>query len=250
MKLYRQLAEYYFAIESNHRDINEDIGLILSVLSGRTDPTLIDLGCGTGEHLALLSRRGVRCTGIDSSADMLRIARLRFPSGIEFAEKNMLTFDYFESFDIAVSLFGSFNYMIEDGDVDRVFWNTWRSLVPGGSGLFEIWNAVPVRRIEKKDMDLVSRTSYGEATIERHRGFAIHSTRGRTVVDVNYSYTITRGGAVETLRDRHVMRAFTIDEISAFITGNGFEIKNLYSSSRGEPYRETSNKILIHFAKP
>ncbi|HNU91702.1 MAG TPA: class I SAM-dependent methyltransferase [Spirochaetota bacterium] len=249
MKLYRQLAEYYFAIESNHRNIEDDVGLILSLLSGRRGPKLIDLGCGTGEHLALLSEHGVRCTGIDSSADMLRIARLRFPSGIEFDRKDMRKFDYFESFDMAVSLFGSFNYMIDDGDVDRVFWNTWRALVPGGAGLFEIWNAVPVRRIEKKDLDLVSRTSIGGAIIERHRGFAIHGSRERTVVDVNYSYNISRGASVETLRDRHAMRAFSIDEISAFITGNGFEIRGLYSNSRGEPYRETSNKILIHFSK-
>ncbi len=250
MKLYRQLAEYYFAIENNHRNIEDDIALIAELLSGRPDPSLLDLGCGTGEHLSLLFRRGVRCTGIDSSAEMLKIARLRFPNGIEFAEKNMLRFDYFEAFNMALSLFGSFNYMIEDGDVDRVFWNTWRALTPGGIGLFEIWNAVPVRRIEKKDMDLVSKTSYEGVVIERRRGFTIHGTRGRTVVDVNYNYTITRGGATETLRDRHVMRAFTIDEISAFITGNGFAIKNLYSNSRKEPYRETSNKILIHFEKP
>lgn len=250
MKLYRQLAEYYFAIESNHRDIRDDTALITELLAGKADPSLLDLGCGTGEHLSLLARHGVRCTGLDSSAEMLKIARLRFPSGIEFTEKNMLGFDYFEAFNMAVSLFGSFNYMIDDQDVDRVFWNTWRALVPGGIGLFEIWNAVPVRRIEKKDMDLVSKTSYGGATIERRRGFAIHGARGRTVVDVNYSYTITRGGAAETLRDRHVMRAFTIDEITAFITGNGFAIKNLYSNSLKEPYKETSNKILIHFEKP
>ncbi|RPI95696.1 MAG: class I SAM-dependent methyltransferase [Spirochaetales bacterium] len=250
MKLYRQLAEYYFAIESNHRNIEDDVDLISELLAGRTDPSLLDLGCGTGEHLSLLTKRGIRCTGIDSSPEMLKIARLRFPSGIEFSEMNMLRFDYFETFSMAVSLFGSFNYMIEDGDVDRVFWNTWRALVPGGIGLFEIWNALPVRRIEKKDMDLVSKTSYGGATIERQRGFVIHGTRGRTVVDVNYNYSITRGGAEEALRDRHVMRAFTIDEISAFITGNGFVVKNLYSNSRKEPYKETSNKILIHFEKP
>jgi SAM-dependent methyltransferase len=37
----------------------------------------LDLGCGTGDDACLLARRGVQVTGIDSSAEMVRIARSR-----------------------------------------------------------------------------------------------------------------------------------------------------------------------------
>ncbi len=58
MKLYDELAEYYYAIENNHRNIRDDISLILSVMKDHHNPSLLDLGCGTGEHISELSRRG------------------------------------------------------------------------------------------------------------------------------------------------------------------------------------------------
>ncbi|HON15751.1 MAG TPA: hypothetical protein PLA51_04660 [Spirochaetota bacterium] len=51
MKLYKELAEYYFAIESNHRNIVFDIQFINSYLSKYQNPSVLDIGCGTGEHL-------------------------------------------------------------------------------------------------------------------------------------------------------------------------------------------------------
>ena len=73
MKLYRQLAEYYFSIESNHRDISDDVEIISELLAGRTDPSLLDLGCGTGRNAALMRQRlgnDGRITGVDLSSDM------------------------------------------------------------------------------------------------------------------------------------------------------------------------------------
>jgi len=37
--------------------------------------SILDLGCGTGNHAILLARRGYRVTGVDLSADMLAHAR-------------------------------------------------------------------------------------------------------------------------------------------------------------------------------
>jgi len=250
MKLYHELAEFYFVIENAHRVINDDISLILRLLRGKTGPSLLDLGCGTGEHLDILSRHGITCTGIDNSADMLSFARNRFPGTAEFLELDMLKIDFYETFDIVTCLFGSFNYIIDDVDVDRVFWNTWRALKPGGIALFEIWNSPPIVRIKNKDLDLVSRTTAGDIAIERERGFMLlEDTRG-TVVEVNYRYTVTRKGGTQTLRDRHIMRAYTRDEAESFLGANGFEIREVFSSSSMEPYRDSSNKMLIHAVKP
>ncbi len=249
MKLYHELAEYYFAIEAKNRNIHDDIAMIRRLLQGVSSPSLLDLGCGTGEHLAVLSDSGIRCTGIDNSDDMLTVARMRFPGAAKFTTGSMLSFDYYEEFDAVVSLFGSFNYMVNDSDVDKVFWNTWRALKPGGVGLFEVWNAVPVQKIKTKDIGVVSITNAAGMEITRERGFTLAGYSGRTVVEVNYNYTIKNGTSSRTIRDRHVMRAFEKDEIAKFITENGFTIAAFYSSSRGDDYKATSNKILIHFIK-
>ncbi len=250
MKLYHEFAEYYFTIEKKHRDINDDVALISGLLEGVTEPSLLDLGCGTGEHLHLRSRLGVPCTGIDNSGDMLRTASRRFPGAARYIELDMNDIDYHEDFHMVMSLFGSFNYLLEDTNVDRVFRNTWRALKPGGMGLFEIWNAAPVRKIHTKEPDLVSVTHFERTRIERERGFTLLGYPDRTIVEVRYNYTLTGDGGRKSIKDRHVMRAFDREEMETFIRENGFILLGAYSSSRREPYRETSNRIIMHFRKP
>ena len=155
MKLYHELAEYYFSIEEGGRNINNDVLLIKSILKDNIKPSLLDLGCGTGEHLFHLNKLDVRCLGMDKSPDMLKIANLRFPDAAEFIWGDMSSFDYNQKFDIIISLFGSFNYMIDDNDVNRVLINTNRALKSKGMGLFEIWNSKPLIKIQHRPISHV-----------------------------------------------------------------------------------------------
>lgn len=247
MKLYHELAEYYFSIENHHRNIQDDISLITLLMRGVESPSILDLGCGTGEHLHLLKRAGFQCTGIDSSPDMLKIAGVRFPGSARFIRDNMTSFDFFEEFDIITCFFGSFNYLTDNTDVDKVFWNTWRAMRPGGTALFEIWHSIPVVKIEEKPLHHVSTTNFDGTVIKRERGFKLLDYPDRTMVEVNYNYTLSDK---RVLKDRHIMRAFTKEEIERFIVQNGFTIRNFYANTKRELYKETSNRILVHFVKP
>ncbi len=249
MKLYRELAEFYFDIESQHRKIEQDIDIIRSLLMRKESPTVLDLGCGTGEHLNRLKRYGVHCTGIDNSDAMLAVAKKRFPRDITFENSDLRSFDYYSRFDLVMSLFGSMDYLIEDDEVDSLFWNTWRAMKPDGYGLFELWNADPVRKIGNKPMSPVSQSKHGHSFISRHRGFSMIDSEERTVVKVNYHYEVQKKDSVEIYDDTHVMRAFTPREIEAFLNQNGFALKNIFANSAKEPYRENSNKMLIIFQK-
>lgn len=246
MKLYHELAEYYFALEEKHRDIMEDIIFIQELLSRRENPDLLDLGCGTAEHLAILNESGIKCTGIDTSDSMLRIARLRHGDRIELYNEDMRFFNHKKKFDIVISLFGSFNYITEDSDINKVFSNTWYALKPGGIGVFEIWNALPIIKIREKPLSRVSRINYQGSEIERDRGFKLLNNPNKTIVEVNYNYKISGN---ETVRDRHVMRAFTKDEISRFLVDSGFRICGVYADSLRETFKDTSNAMVIHFQK-
>lgn len=249
MKLYRELAEYYFSIESVHRKVENDIDLIRSYLVNFINPSILDLGCGTGEHLNILSKDCSSCTGIDSSIEMLNIAKERFPEKINFIRKNFKNFDFYNEFDMVISLFGSMVYLINDRDVDTFFWNTWRALKPGGIGIFEVWNSIPVKKIQNKPLSLVTKIKYKDNMIERERGFELIEDSARTIAEVKYRYHIHRPEGTEVIDDVHIMRAFDLNEILKFIKENGLVVKNIYANSLMEPFNENSNKILIIFAK-
>lgn len=249
MKLYNELAEYYFSIEANHRNIDYDIALIRSYLNGKEQQAVLDLGCGTGEHLNALKKFGIKVSGIDSSSEMLNIAKKRYPSGISFINKTYNNFDFYNEFDAVICLFGSMDYLLRDKDVDNLFWNTWRSLKPGGMGIFEVWHSIPVKKIRNKPLSHISRTKFHDKVIERERGFNIIDDSKNTIVKVQYLYRIHSSDDSKTYTDTHIMRAFTLDEISEFIKSNGFTIKNIFANSRKDKFNENSNKMLIIFRK-
>jgi SAM-dependent methyltransferase len=247
MKLYHELAESYFAIEKNHRDIRRDVSCITALLRGRKHATLLDLGCGTGEHLALLEREGIRCTGVDISEDMIAVAGKRYPN-IEFVRTDMTDIEYDAAFNIVISLFGSFNYLINDADIESMLMKLRKALKTGGVGVFEIWNSQPILKIKEKGIGPVSMTSHNGELIKRERGFKLRNDPFKTVVEVNYQYTID-GVGHKSIRDRHIMRTFISDEITRFLAGAGFTVKNIYANFLSEPYDENSSRMVVVFVR-
>ena len=251
MKLYHQLAEYYFAIESNNRNIFDDIDLIRSQVSDIKHPKLLDLGCGTGEHLEPLAKSGFICTGIDSSEDMIRIGHSRFPEKIEFIRADMREISYNEEFDIIISLFGSMNYLISDDDVNRVFSNIYSALKKNSTALLEIWNSYPISLIKEKPVSKVSITKYSGTSIERERGFNLMDDEtGKTIVEVDYRYILKGNHAHhDVFTDKHIMRSFTPEEINPFIVNNGLKMKAVYANSLKESFQNISNRMFLVLQK-
>ncbi|HOO72068.1 MAG TPA: class I SAM-dependent methyltransferase [Spirochaetota bacterium] len=250
MKLYSELAEYYFAIEKHHRNINDDIIFIKSLIGiNNSDISILDIGCGTGEHLGILSKNGARCVGLDISPEMLAIAQNRFPENISFIQSDMRDFDYYEEFDLVLSLFGSMNYMIEDSDLEQVLWNIWRAMKPGGTGIIEIWHNLPVQKIKKKEPASVSQTKCNDLVIDRKRGFSLLPFQDRTVVEVNYTYDLAGGNVSKIIRDRHIMRSFSKTEITRFLNESGFSVKAIYANFRKELFDQNSARMIIVFTK-
>jgi SAM-dependent methyltransferase len=249
MRLYNELAEYYFFIENKHRNISHDISLVKQYLPRNSKPALLDIGCGTGEHLELFRKDGFKCTGIDASEEMIKVAKLRNGVGVSYDLKNMLDIDYYQKFDVTVCLFGSFNYILSNHDVDTVFYNTYRALKPGGIAFFEVWNAYPLHRIEEKGLGHVSTTYYKETKIERDRGFRLVEKRPRTIVDVFYRYAIHNSGTLKYLDDKHRMRAYYQKEIERIIRDGGFKIIDRFASSMKEKFHKHSNKLIVVFER-
>ena len=59
------------------------LGIIHGLLSLQKNDRILDIGCGTGNHILSLKRLGLDISGIDASADMIDIARSRLGSKCE-----------------------------------------------------------------------------------------------------------------------------------------------------------------------
>ncbi|MDA3899243.1 MAG: class I SAM-dependent methyltransferase [Spirochaetes bacterium] len=249
MRLYSDLAEYYFYIENKNRNISNDVGLIKQLLPRNSKSRILDLGCGTGEHLGLLAKEGFVCHGIDNSVEMIRHAKKRNGINIKYELGSMNDFDHYQEFDMVICLFGSFNYMLTNQDIDQVMYNTFRSLKPGGLAIFEIWNAYPLHKIEHRPLTHVSTTYAHDNKIVRERGFTLIEKQPRTIVEVFYNYHVFTMGKVRRLEDKHKMRAYYQKEIERFVKDSGFKIIDRFANSMKEKFHQFSNKMILIMEK-
>ncbi len=98
---------------------------------------VLDLCCGSGDLTRTLCERGYQVTGIDGSREMLSYARRQAPEA-EFRQDDARTFSVSRRFDAVLSTFDSLNHILTVEELDCVFLNVFRSLVPGGLFVFDL----------------------------------------------------------------------------------------------------------------
>ncbi|MBI1860621.1 MAG: class I SAM-dependent methyltransferase [Deltaproteobacteria bacterium] len=139
---YSSLYDAFYA----GKDYEKEIDLVLSLWDrhGRSGgKTALDYGCGTGRHCEQLARQCWTVTGVDSSPDMLALARER-------AKKTELPIAFLDhtpdgATDLVLSLFSVLNYLPHGEPLLAALKRLRLCLKPGGIAIFDVWNgsAVP-----------------------------------------------------------------------------------------------------------
>lgn len=89
--------------------------LILDLAAPRAGERLLDVGCGSGDHLSLFRKKGCDVTGIDRSPAMLEMARQRLENRAELREGRAEDLPFSDNeFDI-VTLINSLEFSDDPG---------------------------------------------------------------------------------------------------------------------------------------
>lgn len=138
--IYGKLADHYDGIyhfKDYAQEAREVIRLAARYL-GRRPRSLLDVGCGTGTHLAEF-RKKLSVAGVDLSPDMLRVARRRLGKNVRLVRGDMRHFSLDARFDVVTCLFSAIGYMQTRHDRDLAITNFFRHLNSGGVALVEGW---------------------------------------------------------------------------------------------------------------
>jgi len=188
--VFSESAEFYDLIYSSFKDYSREAQDIVTLL-GRVHPgchTVLDVGCGTGEHARLLAgNHGLEVDGLDLDPAFVRIASAKHPAG-RFYERNMVDFHLGRRYDVVLCLFSSIGYLRTLPDVCRALACFREHLATDGVVIVEPWFTPNVlepgytstRSVEAHGLRVVrvSRTEL-EGRVSRLRfDYEIHSSDG------------------------------------------------------------------------
>jgi len=123
---------------------------LLEILDAAPDRSVIDFGCGTGEHVAFLAEQGAHAVGLDASASMLEAATDHERGGLgRFVEGDLREADRVlagePAFGAGLCLGNVLPHLLEDDDLAAFARAAHAVLRPGGALLLQILNYVRIR---------------------------------------------------------------------------------------------------------
>ena len=216
--MYERFADVYDVM---HRGVGKDYAaeaaavaaLVIERRPGAR--SLLDVACGTGEHLRHL-RTGFQVEGLELSEHMAGIARAKLGPDVPIHAGDMRSFDLGRRFDAVTCMFSSIGYTRDAIQLDRAVATMASHLEPGGVLVFDAW-LLPeqwtdgFRRAHAVNEDDVSLarldTSYRQ---------------GRDSV-LDFHFVVATGDGVDRFTERHELTMHTAAEYEAALRSAGCE---------------------------
>jgi SAM-dependent methyltransferase len=127
------------------RDAERAVSLILRSLPFQPGWRVLDVACGAGRHARAFEAAGARCTGLDLSLILLRLARQVTKAPLVRADMRQLPIRL-ASMDLTVNLFTSFGYFDRDSEHTAALNEMIGTVRPGGWFVIDFLNPAAVRR--------------------------------------------------------------------------------------------------------
>jgi SAM-dependent methyltransferase len=214
---YKEFASIYdsvfMALGKDYQTEAEKINDLIFEFKRSANNNLLDLGCGTGEHIKYLRNR-YEIIGMDNSKEMLAVAQIKNPN-VSFFEANMLDFNIQIEFDVIICLFSAIGYLLSRRKLEKVINNVNFHLKSGGVFLVEPWYSPDeihqyLDLVEFGEKNGIKACRMRETEIEGN----VAKTKGHVLVSQN--------GQVRHLITKHKFGLFSKKDFSDILTKNGF----------------------------
>lgn len=224
---YRELAKYYDEIYS-WKDYKTEAHLIDLIVNGfgslpksknrRARLSLLDVACGTGEHIKYFKKK-YSVTGADLSAEMLAVARKKLP-GIKFKKADMTSFNFNQKYDVIVCLFAAIGHLKTYRKLRMAFQCFEKHLKPGGVLIVEPFLTPNAYRPGMPHSIYVKKPN-----LQIARSNVSSLKDGQAVLDFHYLIATPKG--VNTYRDHVTLGLFDSKHVLAIMRECGLRAKFL-----------------------
>lgn len=240
MEVYESFARVYDSLMDDvpYREWADRILAILKE-EGIKDGLALDLGCGTGKMTRLMDQAGYDMIGLDTSLDMLQIARENSPEDILYLLQDMREFELYGTVGAVISVCDSLNYILEEEELADVFSLVRNYLDPGGLFIFDMNTAHKYRdvmgdRVIAEDREQVSFIWYNHYEEAEERNY----------IDLNL-FVREEDGRYRKFSEMHVQAGYTYEKIAGLIRQSGLTLVNAFDGYSEKPADDISQRILF-----
>ena len=209
------------------KDYTEEIDFIERIFSEYATEkpvSVLDLACGTGNHLIQLMKRGYQAEGLDLSKGMLEIAEKKLgdlAKQTQLYEGALQNFSIGKTLDAVMIMFSALNYVTTYDDLKTTLRNVHAHLNPGGILYFDGWNGLAVLGMADPYRKKVVEDN--ALKLERESNTQIDTIA--QISRVHYTCRIFENGrSINEFEETHVLKFFFIDELKNYLTDAGFEV--------------------------
>ncbi|MCK9212151.1 MAG: class I SAM-dependent methyltransferase [Ignavibacteriaceae bacterium] len=240
---YNAISPFYDSMISFEKSIGKRKAFYEKVFAKGNITTVADLGCGSGLDSLALAGIGLKVTGFDPSAEMIKLAKKNAGNAktkINFYRKGILEIpDKFKNqFDCVVS-FGNTFANLNKNDLTKAFRKISHLLKPGGLFLFQILN---YSRIEKQEETVIGFTDKEDSFIVRFNEF-LKDEMIFHFLSVNKK-TVSASSHYSTKIYPHKQKF-----VSALLRQAGFSHAKYYGSLALEKFNPNNSKDLLVLTK-
>jgi SAM-dependent methyltransferase len=222
-------AKYYNLLykDKNYAEEYSYICEIIKKHNGLNGKNILDIGCGTGRHLNLFKNDGFSVSGVDSSENMINVAKKILNQDDNLLCVKASEFSFNKKFDIIISLFHVMSYQTENSELEKVFQNISAHLNDGGLFIFDFWygpavlSDPPVVRIKHLEDTKTKITRITEPVMRYNEN----------IVDVNFEVLLEdkETHILERINEKHEMRYLFLPEIELLAEKFSFSVKKAYN---------------------
>jgi len=230
MSIFKDYSAYYDMLYKN-KDYRSEAEYIHQLIQQQAPNarSILNLGCGTGNHDLYLANLGYAVTGIDLSAEMIDLAnqKIKGQTGVDlqFQTGDVRTIRTNKKYDVVVSLFHVVSYQVSNEDLNAAFATAAAHLAEGGVFIFDCWYGPGVLTSPPVVRHRVLEN--GRLRIHRIANPVMHFDEN--YVDVNYTILVVNkeDHSVYEIEETHKMRYLFTPEVSALSGVHGFRMDYL-----------------------
>lgn len=230
MDIFEKFGEYYDLIYQGVVNYEKECDVLEKIFvefHRRKLKTILDVGCGTGSHALILSKRGYSVTGIDVSNTMIGKAKRKAEKEnveAEFFVQDMRNMKLDRKFDCAICMFGGFGYILTREDLVQVFSGLKEHLNKDSLFIFEFWDIGGLKPSPYKSW---MKTQDESVTLYRFSESNFDPQTNILGIDMHF-IAMHKDKLVETFSETHKIRCYTLVEMQQYLNNNGFKLLSAY----------------------